>query len=901
LTLAPGVRLGPYEIAALIGAGGMGEVYRARDKRLERDVAVKILPEELASDIEWASRFEREARLLAALNHPNIAAIYGVEDSGPRRALVMELVVGPTLADRLRRGRLPIDEALNVARGIAEGIEYAHEQGVIHRDLKPANIKLRPDGAVKILDLGLARSMRPVDSKTVVGESPAKSEFTTRAGVILGTAAYMSPEQARGKDLDRRSDIFSFGGVLYEMLTGRPAFRGETATDTLSAILTTDPDWNVLPADTPPRVGALLRRCLAKDPGQRVHDIGDARLEIEEAIAARAGIDGTGPGSDGAAALAARVSARQRLAYALLGVALVATVVVGLVLAGIWPPARTTVTPPRRLSIVPSEGSEVGAPAISPDGRRIAYPARRSDGVQFLWVRDLDSFVARPLAGTEGGSQPFWSPDSSDLGFFDGNSLKRIPADGGPAQVLFADAHGAGGAWAADGTIVFSAGELELLRISASGGAANPATRIPSSDWSHFWPSFLPDGRRFLFTVRRTTGSAEASRQGIYIGSLDSPEIRQLLPDLSNAVFAPPGYIVFIRDGKLTAAGFNRVRGTLTGEIKPLGETMATDALLSHAAISAAADGTLALRTPPGCSPSDPERCGAEWQIVDREGRPIPSAARIPEAMTVPPSTAVAPDGLRLAKTIFDSLAGTTGLSLVDLRTGGQRSLLTTEGRAGSPVWSPDGARLAYALRSPGQLDDVYIKDLGTGRETLLLDNPSVAYQPLAWSHDGANLLVSSLNHTSRELLRYSLTSRSLTPFAKGHAVAFSPDDRFVAFDSTESGRHQVLVTTFPERGQTWPITSDGGAVLSWRTDGREILVATPSGQVVAYPVSVEGGFTTGAPTVLLRNLGALARATRASIDHSRLLILVNPQATKDKGEIRLLLDWAGALEQDPR
>ncbi len=595
MTLAPGDHVGSYEIRALLGIGGMGEVYRARDTKLGRETALKILSDELAADADWVSRFEREARLLAALNHPNIATIYGIEDSGPRRALVMELVEGPTLADRIRRGRAPIDEALTIAREVAAGIEYAHERGIIHRDLKPANIKLRPDGTVKILDLGLARAMRPPMTAADPSQPPGKEEFMTGAGVVLGTAAYMSPEQARGKDVDRRADIFAFGSVLYEMLTARLAFRGETATDTLTAILTADPDWSALPADTPPRVRALLRRCLAKDPGQRLHDIADARLEIEDAIAAGTGVGGRRLDGGGADAPTRPVSSLQKIGWTLAGVALVAVVAAVLALSGTWPPPRPAAAWPRRLSIVSSDLGEVGAPAISPDSRRVAYAIRRTGGTSELWVRDLDSFVARPLAGTEGGDQPFWSPDSKDLGFFDGNSLKRIPADGGPVQVLFRNCHGAGGAWARDGTIVFGAGERGLLRISAAGGGAMPATPAPDNGGSHFWPSFLPDGRRFLFTAFASR-SGETSRQGIYLGSLDSAQTRQLLPDLSCAVYAPPGYIVFVRDGRLTAAGFDRIGEAITGEMRPLGEAMTVNVLTRGAAVSAGADGTLVLR-----------------------------------------------------------------------------------------------------------------------------------------------------------------------------------------------------------------------------------------------------------------------------------------------------------------
>ncbi len=900
MALAPGGSLGPYEIIALLGAGGMGEVYRARDAKLGRDVALKLLPEELAADAEWSARFEREARLLAALNHPNIAAIYGVEDSGPRRALVMELVEGPTLAERLRRGRLPIDEALRIARAIAEGIEYAHERGVVHRDLKPSNIKLRPDGAVKILDLGLARTLRPAMAAAEPGQPSAKSEFMTKAGMLLGTAAYMSPEQARGKEVDGRADIFTFGGVLFEMLTGRMAFRGETATDTLSAVLKADPDWSRLPTDTPPRVRALLRRCLAKDPDRRLHDIADARIEIEEVIAARAGLDSESAASGGAPAPAVRASRRQKVRWALSGVGVVALVAAVSALTGIWPPARPAAAHPRRLSIVHYEGSEVGAPAISPDGRRIAYPARNADGTPMLWVRDLDSFVSRPLAGTEGGHQPFWSPDSKDLGFFAGWSLKRVPADGGPVQVLFPEGWGGGGAWAPDGTIIFSPGEQSLLRISAAGGEAKPATTTPSEDWGHLWPSFLPGGRRFLFTARKPSQSSEISRQGIYIGSLDSPEVTQLLPDLSSAFYAPPGYIVFVRDGKLTAAPFDLAAGRISGSPRPLGEAVAVEPLRGLAALSVATDGTLALRAPPACAlgvSAAATQCDSELRLIDRAGRVISSS--VPLRLMY--GMALAPDGRRVAAQIADQRVGAADLWIVDLVSGARNPITTTSGFSNSPAWSPDGARLAYANPLPDGSSDTCVKDFRTGEVTKIVQTTGA--QPTDWSHDGRHLLLAKISRAAVEVVAWSFASRKLAPVSSaGGGAFFSPDGRFVAFNSVNraTGRMEAYVTNFPARGQVWPLTSAGGSAFSWRADGREILVATMSGHIAAYPVSADKGFTAGSPTILVRDVGFMNAFSRATPDHSRILIRASPEAGKDQGEIRLLVDWAAAIEKEP-
>jgi len=900
MQLTAGSKLGPYEILGTLGAGGMGEVYRARDTKLGRDVAVKILPENVAADPERMGRFEREAHLLAALNHTNIAAIYGLEDSGPRRALVIELVEGPTLAERIGRGRLPVEEALSIARQIAEGLEYAHEHGIVHRDLKPANVKLRPDGVVKILDFGLARALRGDTTAADVSHSPTITEAATKAGVILGTAAYMSPEQARGKPVDKRADAWAFGCVLYEMLSGRRAFEGETISDTLAAVLRAEPDWSALPTEAPTRLRDLLRRCLAKDPKQRLRDLGDARLEIEGLIAVGASDAGAAPR---AGLATSRTTWRALLAAGVVGAALAGLLAIGLVLSGIWPRRAPKDTRPLRVSIVHTEGSEVGAPAISPDGRRIAYRARRADGMPLIWVRDLDSSQARPLSGTEDGILPFWSTDSRDLAFFAGDALKSISADGGPVRVIAGAPAPGGGAWAADGTILFNPQGLELYRVSAAGGVVKAASSLPGKDWNHLWPSFLPDGRQFLFTARLWTSTAEASEQGIYLGSLDSPEVRRILPDLSSAVYAPPGHIVFARDGILTAAPLDLDTGRLKGAPRPLGEAVAVDGQWSFAGLSTAADGTLAVRPSPACELPDgyPGTCDTSLRLVDREGRVVSTSSPQPYRTWM----ALSPDARRAATTILDRRNATNDVWLVDLASDTRLPLTLSHGFAAFPFWSSDGARIVYAYQPPGQLDDIHVKDLRTGQVTPVIESPTVLEHPMAWSHDGAHLLLTRWNPGDDypAVFHWSFASRTLRPFVttslNQQFAVFSPDDRYVAFSSMESGRFEVYVTTFPERRRTWRLTTDGGQVLSWRKDGREILVATLSGHIAAYPVSTEGGFTTGQPTILVRDVGASAVYTCPTPDHSRLFIRVSPDAAKDKGEIRLLFNWAEVLKGD--
>ena len=900
MTLTPGTRIGGYNLTAAIGEGGMGQVYRATDAKLKREVAIKVLPPALAADADRLARFQREAEVLASLNHPNIAAIYGLEESGGTTALVLELVEGDDLSQRIARGAMPLDEALPMAKQIAEALEAAHEQGIIHRDLKPANIKVRGDGTVKVLDFGLARAMDPSGvSGANVANSPTLTAHATALGMILGTAAYMAPEQARGKAVDKRADIWAFGVVLYEMLAGGAAFAGDTVTDIIAGVVTREPDWTALPAATPLSIRRLLARCLEKDPKRRLRDIGDVRLEIEEVIA-RGFSDARTVESGLRPAIPAGATRAGRIAWFALGATLATITVAGLAWSGVWPRAGTFESRPLMVSIVHTEGTEVAAPAISPDGRRVAYRARRGDGMPLLWVRDLASGEAQPLPGTEDASLPFWSPDSRDLGFFAGVALKRVSAAGGPVRLVTDSVGpwtGYGASWAPDGTIAVSR-QAGLFRVPADGGTMTPLTQLPSGDWAHFWPSFLPDGRRFLFTAKLWTRTAEASEQGIYLGSLDSPKIERLLPDLSSAVYAAPGYLVFARDGTLSAAPFDLTAGRVTGAPIALGGAVATDAQFYFAGISASADGTLTVRPPPAVVFPDSNALDTELRLVDRNG----TGSRVATARLFSSFMALSPsDSRTLATSIQDPRAGTQDLVLMDLSRDRSEPLTTTRGFTANPVWSEDGKRLAYAYQPPGQIDDVYVKNLSTGTIEALIKTPKLGEHPLGWSHDGRSLLVFTYEDDKASLSSWSFASRTLTSFVGPGAVesaVFSPRDDYVAFASRESGRPEVYVTTFPDHRQTWPLTTDGGQVISWSSDGREILVATLSGHIVGYPVTTDGGFSRGQPTTLVRDIGSAAPYSTATRDHSRILIRVSPDAAKDKGEIRLLFGWQEALRQ---
>ena len=642
----------------------------------------------------------------------------------------MELVEGDDLSQRIARGAMPLDEALPIAKQIAEALEAAHEQGIIHRDLKPANIKVRGDGAVKVLDFGLAKAMDPAGASGAnAANSPTLTAHATALGMILGTAAYMAPEQAKGKAVDKRADIWAFGVVLYEMLAGRAAFAGDTITDIIAAVVTREPEWTALPAATPASIRRLLARCLEKDPKRRVRDIGDVRFEIDETD--RAGIQRR---------TLCRISVRSRRASPVrraqgsssgqcCGPLLGASLAAGLAWSGVWPRARPSESRPLRVSIVHPEGSEVTAPAISPDGRRVAYSARRGDGMPLLWVRDLTNGESRSLPGTEDAILPFWSPDSRDLGFFAGTTLKRVSADGGPVRLVADNVGpwtGYGGSWGADGTIAFGR-QAGLFRVPADGGAVTPLTKLPSQDWAHYWPSFLPDGRRFLFTAKLWTRTAEASEQGIYLGSLDSPKIERLLPDLSSAVYASPGYLVFAREGTLSAAPFDVAAGRVTGSPIAIGGAVATDAQFYLAGISASADGTLAVRPPPAVIFPDSNTFNAELRLVDRNG----IVSRAGSARLYSSFMAFSPIGNRtLATAILDQRAATQDLSVMDLSTDRTDPLTTTRGYTGNPVWSADGKRLAYTYQPPGQIDDAYVKDIGTGAIQPVIETPAGGEHP---------------------------------------------------------------------------------------------------------------------------------------------------------------------------
>ena len=625
-----GRRLGAYHVYERIGAGGMGEVYRARDTKLGRDVAIKILPRHFTSDPERLARFEREARMLASLNHPHIGAIYGLEDADGVRALVLELVDGETLADRIARGPIPLNDALAIARQIADALEAAHEKGIIHRDLKPANIKITPDGVVKVLDFGLAKAASGDAASADLTQSPTMTVGGTREGVILGTAAYMSPEQAKGRPADKRADVWAFGIVLYEMLAGRPAFAGETTSDVIAKVIEREPDWAALPASTPPRLRELLRRCAKKDPKSRLQAIGDARVQIDELISAAP----DEPVMTSVTPPRAQRSAR----FAWIAAALLLVIAAALAV----PDARyywRAVPHPMvtRFEIATPPTNDSVSFALSEDGRQVVFVATVED-VSRLWMRPLDQVAAQPLAGTERASYPFWAPDGRKIGFFADGKLKRIDLGSNVPQILADAPNGRGGTWNRDDVIVFApdgGGGLMRVLATATGGTAVPATHAELGRETHRWPQFLPDGRHFLFFG----GIGEGGSSGMFRASLDGGEPTRISDVDTAAVYAPPGALLWVKEGALVAQFFDFTSGVLSGEPVAVAPAVGQNEGSYRGAFAVSATGVLAHRLARG------ERRQLTW--IDRAGITLGTVGEPDENGLGSPT--LSPDGQRVA------------------------------------------------------------------------------------------------------------------------------------------------------------------------------------------------------------------------------------------------------------
>jgi eukaryotic-like serine/threonine-protein kinase len=858
VAIQSGNRVGPYEVLARIGVGGMGEVYRARDVKLGRDIALKVLTEAFASDAERMARFQREAKVLASLNHPNIASIYGLEDSGNTPALVMELVEGPTLADRIQLGPIPIDEALDIAKQLSEGLEYAHERGIVHRDLKPANVKVANDGTAKILDFGLAKAVEGDPASIDISTSPTISRLATQAGILLGTAAYMSPEQAKGRQVDRRADIWAFGCVVYEMLTGKMAFQGDSVADTLAAVIKQDPDWSRLPAATPLGVRQLLQRCLKKDAKQRLQAIGDARLALEEVLT------GTPDAAPLPAGEVVSVSYWHRaLPWALSG-ALAVALAAGALMVRFDPEPRAPAEA-MRFQVRPAAMlANGGAFALSPDGRQLAFVAMTSDGVPRLWIHSLNALEARPLSGSELSSTPppfFWSPDSRYIAFEDnGGKLKKIDIFGGGAETVcdLHDTVAIGGSWNRDGVIIFGASNGGLMQVSANGGPVSPLTTIDKSqgETGHLLPSFLPDGRHFIYH----RSSTEAGDHGIFIGSLGvKPEQqssqRLLESDFGAAYVASSdpglGQLLFVRDGALMTQPFDAHHLELKGEPATIISQVGT--FREFGFFSASANDVLVYRTGGG---------GEAYQLtwLDREGKILGKAGK-PGVYSGP---ALSPDGTRAAVSeSADVQNAKNDLWLVDFSRGTTTRFTFGSSATQDPVWSPDGKRIVFPVERDG-IYDLYQKPAsGAEDEALLLKSGDSKY-PSSVSRDGRFLLYFANNPKTKYDLWVLPLDGSAKPFPflqtesneiDGH---FSPNGQWVAYASDESGRYEIYVRRFsPDTpsaaGGKWQISYNGGSEPRWSTDGRELYYLSPDWKLMVVEITTGPLFQPGTPKLLFQ------------------------------------------------
>ena len=836
MALASGTHLGPYEIVSPLGAGGMGEVYRAKDTKLNRDVAIKVLPDSFALDADRVARFTREAQVLASLNHPNIAAIYGIEESGSTRALVMELVEGEDLSAHIARGAIALSEALPIARQIADALEAAHEQGIVHRDLKPQNIKVRADGTVKVLDFGLAKAMDPAGaSSDAAMNSPTMTARATQMGMIIGTAAYMSPEQAKGKAVDKRADIWAFGVVLYEMLTGRRAFEGEDISTTLAAVLMRDPDFTALPKNTPQALDSLIRRCLERDPKLRLRDIGEARLLLSNPQTMSVP---SAPVASGSAAVPTRIGAGWVVAT--LGLAVASAVAIW------WLKPAAPIEHESRFEIAMPEGASDQF-ALSPDGESLVFAAAGR-----LWLRRFGSVDPQPIPGTEGGAGPFWSPDSRSIAFFTQSKLKRVDLDGGSSQMLgdVLLAYG-GGTGNASGTILVST-RRTVYKIPAGGGTPVAVTTLTGQQTAQRAPQFLPDGRHFLYYVL-----GAATGKGVYMGSLDDDRIVPVVDADTAAVPVPPDRIAFVRAKALMIQKFDVTRGTLVGEPEVVATQVGYDASGGTFGFSASATGRLAYQTG-GAGLTQLTRFDRSGKLlshlIDAEGTNLVSPV-------------VSPDGRRAA--VDRTVNGNRDVWLIDLARRGTTRFTFNSSVDGFPVWSPDGSQIAFESSRNGAMD-IFVKPAnGAAAEQPLLAAPGNQW-PEDWSSDGRYLLYFDADQHNGDLMALPLAGADRTPISVATTEftettgAISPDGHWAAYDTNESGSFEVVVQAFPAAKGKWQVSTAGGGRPRWSRDGRELYFISADSKLMAAPVRVTGsGVEVGTPVALFQMspISALLRA----------------------------------------
>jgi Tol biopolymer transport system component len=888
MALSAGSSLGPFEILGPLGAGGMGEVYRARDTRLDRTVAIKVLPADLCGSPEARQRFEREARLISQLSHPHICALFDVGRQDEVDFLVMEYLEGTLLSDRLAKGALPLEQTLRYGVEMADALHKAHGHGIIHRDLKPANVMLTRSG-IKLLDFGLAKTEPLIDSKGSLTSLPTRANLT-QEGTILGTIQYMAPEQLEGREADARTDLFALGAVLYEMATGMKAFSGGSQASLISAIMKEEPPpiARVQPM-APPALEHTVKTCLAKDPEERWQSASDLKTQLKW-IAEEGGRPGL------AAAIPAPRKWRECLAWGLAAVAL------ALAAAGFLAGRRQAPQPPRpaRFSILLPGKSALRAVAIAPDGKKLVAVARDASGRNLLWIRSLESLALRPLEGTENPSFPFWSPDGRFLGFFADGKLKKIAVSGGPPQTLCDAPINRGGSWGQDGTILFApVPDGPIFRVSSAGGAPAEATRFNAArgETSHRFPYFLPDGRHYLYLVANFAASGEQERMGIYAGSLDSKEETFLLRANSSSAYAPPGFLLFLRDRTLLAQAFDAEQLRITGEPLPLAEQVQYFPQVYAGLFSVSAEGTLVYQDRAASSI-------AQLVWFDRAGRQL-AALGAPGDQANP---RLSPDGRKVLVDITDPQTGNMDIWSYDTSGGIPTRLTTHPAIDGGAIWSPDGDRILFMSIRQGHADLYRKSSRGGGDEETVLKSGRTKY-PNDWSPDGRFILFRTSDSKSNlELWTMPVgVDRVPVPFIKtGFAVSngqFSPDGRFVSYSSNESGTREIYVAPFPGPGGNWKISSEGGSEPKWRRDGKELFYIGRDGRLMSVAIKEGPLFDADVakPLFPIRRREPVSSTDSFSYDVSpdgqRFLVNADVGETASP-PLTVVLDWTSELER---